>query len=101
MGEPFQISGAGKQSPARPDNPRFTLLVGTPRFDPYRINTGFPFSRDKNRLKIWENLFKSRAQASSRLLVPTILASLCLSGRRDLILTGSIQVSHFLAIRIA
>jgi len=33
MGEPFQISGAGKQSPARPDNPRFTLLVGTPRFE--------------------------------------------------------------------
>ena len=35
------------------------IMVGGIGLDPYRVSTPFPFSRDKNRSKIWEKVFKS------------------------------------------
>ena len=43
-------------------SPRLFSLGCLSGFEAYSFSTGFPFSCDKNRSKIWENLFESGTQ---------------------------------------
>src|SRR3989338_2793101 len=101
MGEPFRFPGA-RQAVALLGVKNSLCSFLTPQgFSPYRSSTGFPFSCDKNRSKIWENLFDSPAQDKQLPCLGSKIHFVHFCPHRGSLLTVAVQVSHFLAIRIA